>query len=340
MRPSLGFVFVVFLLAISAQRVGAQGTIMKWTVDGEKREALVFAPTTDSAVKRPLVFAFHGHGGNMHGAAQLMHIHTTWPEAIVVYPQGLIDRPSPIDQQGNRPGWEVEANQLAGNVGNKDLDFFDAMLDRMRQKYLVDDDRVYATGFSNGGIFSYLLWAERSKVIAATGEVAGRLWDSEHLTQPRSILAIAGLVDTTDPYAMQAASIESARQADHATGDARAAYGGALTRAERTVTYDRTANTVTVRDLLASDTPRTWEWNLHSLNRMEPASGTRVSVRNGHARMCVEMQKSPGVQFTQSDEWTAPPSGKAEKQWHGRFATTQKTREAEFVAVMRIGKEC
>jgi len=219
MRLHLGFVFVVFLLASSVQRAAAQGTIMNWTVDGEKREALVFAPTSDSAVKRPLVFAFHGHGGTMQGAAQLMHIHTTWPQAIVVYPQGLTHRPSPIDQQGNRPGWEVEANQSAGNVGNKDLDFFDAMLARMRQKYLIDDDRVYATGFSNGGVFSYLLWAERSKVIAATGEVAGRLWDSEHLTQPRSILAIAGLVDTTDPYAMQAASIESARQADHATGN-------------------------------------------------------------------------------------------------------------------------
>lgn len=218
MRLRFQFV-VVFLLALSAQRIVAQGTVMNWTVDGEKREALVFAPISDAVVKRPLVFAFHGHGGNMHGAAQLMHIHTTWPEAIVVYPQGLTHRPSPIDQQGNRPGWEVEANQSAGNVGNKDLDFFDAMLDSMRQKYLINDDRVYTTGFSNGGIFSYLLWAERSKVIAAVGEVAGRLWDSEHLTQPRSILAIAGLVDTTDPYAMQVASIESARQADHATGN-------------------------------------------------------------------------------------------------------------------------
>lgn len=207
------------LLVAVAHLAAAQGTIMKWTVDGEKREALVFAPTTDMAVKHPLVFAFHGHGGNMQGAAQLMHIHTAWPEAIVVYPQGLTHRPSPIDQQGNRPGWQVEANQSAGNVGNKDLDFFDAMLDRMRQKYLIDDHRVYTTGFSNGGIFSYLLWAKRSKVIAAIGEVAGRLWDSEHLTEPRPFLAIGGLADTTDPFTMQAASIETARQVDHATGD-------------------------------------------------------------------------------------------------------------------------
>ena len=218
-RFRMGLVFAVLLLTASAQRAAAQGTVMNWTVDGEKREALVFVPVSVAAAKRPLVFAFHGHGGNMSGAAQSMHIQLVWPEAIVVYPQGLTHRPSPIDQQGNRTGWEVEANQSAGNVGNKDLDFFDAMLDTMRQKYFIDDDRVYTTGFSNGAIFSYLLWAERSKVIAAVGEVAGRLWDSEHLTQPRSILAIAGLVDTTDPYAMQVASIENARQVDQATGD-------------------------------------------------------------------------------------------------------------------------
>jgi hypothetical protein len=46
------------------------------------------------------------------------------------------------------------------------------------------------------------------------------------------------------------------------------------------------------------------------------------------------------VAFSQDDEWTAPPQGKGEKQWHGRFATREKAREAEFVVVMTIGKEC
>ena len=95
------------------------------TVDGEKRKALVYAPTIGiKGEKLPLVFAFHGHGGNMLGASQVMHIQTLWPGAIVVYPQG-VDRPSPIDPNGNKPGWQLQANQAQGNVGNKDLDFFD-----------------------------------------------------------------------------------------------------------------------------------------------------------------------------------------------------------------------
>lgn len=190
--------------------------VMKWTVDGYEREALVFTPARSSVKgKHPLVFAFHGHGGNMHGTSQLMHLQTLWPYAIVVYPQGL-KTPSHVDPNGAAPGWQVEANQDAP-VKNRDLDFFDAMVASMRQKFSVDDSRIYVTGFSNGASFSYLLWAERPGTIAAIGEVAGRLYQTEHLTQARSILAIAGKLDTTDPFASQEQSIENDRQVDNAT---------------------------------------------------------------------------------------------------------------------------
>jgi polyhydroxybutyrate depolymerase len=206
-------------LFLMSPAVSAQGMVMTWTVDGEKREALVFAPApTTSAIKHPVVFVFHGHGGNMQGFSQKAHLQTIWKEAIVVYPQGLKGRPMPADPQGLRPGWEFEANQTDGNVGNKDLDFFDAMLATMKQKFSVDDQRVYSTGFSNGAIFSYLLWAERSKVIAAIAACAGVLWDSEHLTQSRALLAAGGKADTTLPFDKQQQTIELGRTADNATG--------------------------------------------------------------------------------------------------------------------------
>ncbi len=103
---------------------------------------------------------------NMHGTAKLMHLQTLWPEAIVVYAQGL-PTTAAHDPQGQKPGWQTEA----GQEGNRDLKLFDAMLSTLHQKYSVDDTRIYTTGFSNGGGFSYLLWAERGKIIAAIGEV-------------------------------------------------------------------------------------------------------------------------------------------------------------------------
>lgn len=236
MKFRLAITLAIFLLAASAQTTLAQGIVMEFTVDGVKREALVFAPApTTSKINHPLIFAWHGHGGNMQTAEQGMHLETLWPAAIVVYPQGL-NTPSHVDPQGNKPGWEVEANQAAP-VGNRDLRFFDVMLATLHQKYSIDNERIYSTGFSNGAIFSYLLWAERSNVIAAIGEVAGRLWDTEHLTQPRAVLAIAGKADTTDPFALQQQTIETDRQADNATGPGQqcpvpngAATGTACTR--------------------------------------------------------------------------------------------------------------
>ncbi len=76
----------------------------------------------------------------------------------------------------------------------------------------MDERRIYATGFSNGAVFSLLLWAERAKTIAAIGEVAGRLDPSETLTSARPLLAVAGRRDTVAPFAVQQQTVQQARQ--------------------------------------------------------------------------------------------------------------------------------
>jgi polyhydroxybutyrate depolymerase len=214
MNVRIRILLAVMILVASAYSCAAQGTVETWNISGVTREAIVFAPKPTAAGERhPLVFAWHGHGGSMNTASQAMHFQTLWPEAIVVYPQGL-PTPTVVDPQGLRPGWQDEA----GQQGNRDLKFFDAMLSTMQQRYSVDQAQIYSTGFSNGGVFSYLLWAERGRIIAAIGECAGRLFPAEHPTEPRAVLAIAGQADTTDPFALQQQSIETARQIDNATG--------------------------------------------------------------------------------------------------------------------------
>lgn len=117
MKARLLIVFGIAALAIAASSPAKAQTTMTWTVDGNQRQAIVFAPApTTSKIKHPLVFGFHGHGGNMQGASQLMHIQTLLPEAIVVYPQGL-NTPRPKDPPGNSPGWQFEANQARAMSG-------------------------------------------------------------------------------------------------------------------------------------------------------------------------------------------------------------------------------
>jgi len=187
---------------------------MHWTIDGVQRDALVFAPhATHGEAKHPLVIAFHGHGGGMLNTSARMQIQTHWPQAIVVYPQGL-NTPTPVDPAGTLPGWQGKA----GDLGDRDLKLFDAIVKTMKQSYVVDKRRIYATGFSNGAVFSFLLWAERAKTIAAIGEVAGRLDPAETLTSPRAFLAVAGRSDMVAPFAVQKQSIQLARQVNNASG--------------------------------------------------------------------------------------------------------------------------
>lgn len=214
MKFRFAIALAIVVLAASAHATFAQGTVMNFTVDGVKRQALVFAPK-ESKEKAPLVFAWHGHGGNMHGTSTLMHIQTVWPEAIVVYPQGL-PTVSGGDPQGNLPGWQAEA----GTNGDRDLRFFDVMLQTLRQKFSVDDERIYSMGFSNGAFFSYLLWSARPKPLAAFAICAGKLFPTDHLTEARAMIAIAGKNDPKVNIQDQQQSIDTARQLDQATGQA------------------------------------------------------------------------------------------------------------------------
>ena len=145
-------------------------------------------------------------------------------------------------------------------------------------------------------------------------------------------------------FAGEIERFESTAAGALAVGRAEKAYGGALTKAQRSMVYLR-PGVVLVHDVVASSVPRTWEWNIHALNRMKKFSDRKISITSGRAQMCVEMVSSPEVAFTQTDQFAVPPGrsstdAKQPNQWHGAFATLQKTQGAEFIAVMRIGTDC
>src|SRR5205814_9978801 len=101
---------VILGLALAAAAVHAAEFIPReWTIDGVKREALIYVPSNATATAAPLVFVFHGHGGKMQGAARSMPFHEVWPEAIVVFPQGLKTPGRLTDPEGKLPGWQQAA---------------------------------------------------------------------------------------------------------------------------------------------------------------------------------------------------------------------------------------
>jgi polyhydroxybutyrate depolymerase len=190
------FLIVGLLIYLSATHVFAQVLdpnvkLIKWTVGDTLREALVYIPVTAKSKASPVIFIFHGHGGTMRNMLRSRGFEKLWPEAIVVYPQGLNTPGQLTDPQGKLPGWQ----KAPGDMKDRDLVFFDAMLKTLRNDYRVDNSRIYATGHSNGGGFTYLLWAMRGDVFAAfapSAAVGGRVVG---LLKPKPAMHIMGTKD-------------------------------------------------------------------------------------------------------------------------------------------------
>jgi polyhydroxybutyrate depolymerase len=193
----------------------ANGQTITLTVDGQERSALVFlpskAPDARSSTKddpgSPVVFAFHGHHGKSQQTARKFQIQKLWPEAIVVYPQGL-PTSGITDPQGKSPGWQKDR----GDYADRDLKFFDALLEQLKADHSVDAQRVYAMGHSNGGMFTYLLWAERGDQFAAFAPVAATAARLRGRLKPKPAMHFAGKKDPLVPFAMQQISINFIKQ--------------------------------------------------------------------------------------------------------------------------------
>jgi polyhydroxybutyrate depolymerase len=179
-----------------------------WMVEGDSREALVAVPAAAKTTATPLVFVFHGHGGTMRNAARTFALHTHWPESLVVYPQGLNTPGRLTDPEGRRPGWQ----HATGEQNDRDLKFFDAMLVSLKADYRIDESRIYSTGHSNGGGFTYLLWAARGDVLAAVAPSSAAAARTIGDLKPKPALHIAGETDPLVKYEWQKLTMDRLRK--------------------------------------------------------------------------------------------------------------------------------
>lgn len=203
----------IALSLFAASTNAADPVRREWTVDGVKREALVATPSSAATTPSPVVFAFHGHGGNMQQAARSFRYHTLWPEAIVVYMQGLKTPGRLTDPEGRKPGWQ----HGSGAEGDRDLKFFDAVLADLRKNNKVDDLRIYSTGHSNGGGFTYLLWGTRGDTFAAMAPSGSAAIRQAGSLPPKPVLHVAGDNDPLVKYAWQQQTIAALKKVNGCT---------------------------------------------------------------------------------------------------------------------------
>ena len=202
------FLAAILVCLTSQSAFAASGEVRKWTVDGVAREALVFIPEKARTEAAPLVFGFHGHGGSMRNAELSFRIHTLWPEAIVVYPQGLNTPGQLTDPEGKMSGWQSGP----GAMGDRDLKFVDAMLEGLQKELKVDSRRIFSTGHSNGGGFTYLLWATRGDKFAAFAPSASAAGRVARDLKPKPVFHIAAGNDELVKFEWQKLMINHVRR--------------------------------------------------------------------------------------------------------------------------------
>lgn len=183
-------------------------TTKEWKIAGDVRQALIYSPSTAKDKSTPLVFGFHGHGGNMNSAAKSFALHKHWPEAICVYMQGLPTPGRLTDPEGKRNGWQ----HSPGQQGDRDLKFFDEVLASLRKDFKIDDKRIYVTGHSNGGHFTYMLWALREDTFAAVGPSGASAPTLQNKLKPLPCLHVAGSKDPLVKYEWQRATMDAVRK--------------------------------------------------------------------------------------------------------------------------------
>ena len=185
---------------IAYSEITVAGALVRRTISvgGETRVYFLYTPPTLPSGEIPLVLSFHGGGGN--GRLQMAMSQMNRPAAeagfAVAYPTG-----SGLVNTWNAGGCcgEAEAN------GVDDVSFAIAVVNDVDTVLNLDRQRVYSTGFSNGGMLSHRLACEAAEVFAAVAPVGGQLYEAGDFpactpTRAIPILMMHGTSDVNYPY--------------------------------------------------------------------------------------------------------------------------------------------
>jgi polyhydroxybutyrate depolymerase len=164
--------------------------------DDETREYILYIPNSyDGTSDIPLLFNFHGFDGD---ASEYMNYADMRSLAesenfMLVYPQGTL-----IEGYSH---WNAALDSPDNKSDADDLGFIEALINQLSSDFMIDLERIYACGYSNGGMFSYALACYKSDLLAAVGSVSGAMLDIVCTpSHPMPVIVIHGTSDGVLPY--------------------------------------------------------------------------------------------------------------------------------------------
>ena len=164
--------------------------------DGIDREYILYIPNSyDGTSSVPLMLNFHGFGGSASQFMQEADMRSL-AEAdtfILVYPQG-----SCLDGSSH---WNPCPTGGDNKSTADDVGFFESMISEISSQYNLDMERIYAAGYSNGGMMAYGLANYKSDIIAAVASVSGTMLNCTGPTShPMPVIHLHGTSDAVVSY--------------------------------------------------------------------------------------------------------------------------------------------
>jgi len=162
--------------------------------DGFTRRFLYYVPNNLPSSAVPLVFMLHGamsmSEGAMYGTTEeRFNRLADRDKVIVVYPQAIDGR------------WN-DCFSRSGDAPD-DVGFISSLIDHLSSIHTIDAQRIYAAGYSNGGMMSLRLAVELSGKIAAVASTNGPLpleGECSDPVNPVGVLYIGGTDDPIVPF--------------------------------------------------------------------------------------------------------------------------------------------
>ena len=173
---------------------------IKMEFGGRERNYIVHLPPKEKMNGSvPLLFHLHGGGGTAKGTAGLtfgrFNELADRDGFIVVYPNA-------INKNWN-DGRKLE-DVIAWKEDIDDVGFITAIVDKLKQKYKIDNKRIFTTGMSNGGFMTSRLLCDRADIFSG-GAILTASLSKDYMPKcdpekPVAVMVMNGTEDPLVPY--------------------------------------------------------------------------------------------------------------------------------------------
>ncbi|MFL2595498.1 MAG: alpha/beta hydrolase family esterase [Flavobacteriaceae bacterium] len=165
--------------------------------NGDEREYQLYLPSSyNEETAHPVLLNFHGFGQNAKGyfanGSNFQEV-ANQEGVILVYPQALLLSGFSV--------WNAAPFAEDNKTDFDDIGFIETLIVDLQEQLSIDPERVYAAGFSTGGMFGYALACFSNEPIAGVAAISAaqlNLVDCE--PSPTNAFIAHGTADDVLPY--------------------------------------------------------------------------------------------------------------------------------------------